>query len=106
MLSPLDSSLCSTISEGLASRAKTDSNAPAYLWLDEHENEAYVSYKELYEATLRIGASLSQGLEPDDVVGVVGVVDTVVHQTVVMGLMGQHIVVSEQTYVMEHKAIS
>ena len=82
------------ISESLALQAKQSPNAPMYLFLTERDEEVTVSYKAFEAATHRATSKLSSGLKPDEPVGVIGVTDTLVYQTVVVGLSAAKAVVS------------
>jgi hypothetical protein len=81
------------ISETLALQAKQSPNAPMYLFLNDRDEEVTVSYK-AFEAAFRLSANkLSSGLKPDETVGVIGVTDSLVYQTVVVGLCSAKAVV-------------
>lgn len=87
----------STIPEAIRYRANAQGKETAFLWVDDKDNEVKVTFEELHKATLSVARDYcsSGSLEVvDEVVAVLGNVDTIIYQTLVMGLMVANVVVS------------
>lgn len=86
----------SSIPNAISFRAQHNSDKAAFLWLNDQDSEVTITYKELSDACGRVASSFG-GLLPtqrvDEVVAIVGNVDTVVHQTLLTGLMSANLVV-------------
>lgn len=74
------------LAQSLAHQAKHSPDAPIYLYVDTNDKEVQISYLQLYNAARRTAQLLASDCKPDDVVGVIGNVDTLLHQSVVLGL--------------------
>lgn len=88
----------SSFPEAIAFRAKHSAQDVVYLWLDAQGHEVTVTFKELDNATRRVANSFGDlaGGGVDEVVAVIGNVDTLVQQTLVLGLTCANLVVSSR----------
>jgi acyl-CoA synthetase (AMP-forming)/AMP-acid ligase II len=75
-----------TPSEALAARSKQYPDAPVFVHLDDNDKEVQITSLELERAAHR-AASLLHGTESGEVVGVIGMTDTIVYHATVLGLM-------------------
>lgn len=89
----------STLPDAIRYRAKYQGHEPAYLWVDGEDREVTVTFAQLEKATTRVAhlyGALAVGegeQDVDEVVAVLGHADTVVHQTLVLGLTVANLVV-------------